>query len=384
MVDSLTIRERLLRAMRGQELDRVPNAPRIAVWLAEYLGDGGPEGHLRLAREMPFDPLDCVGGGPHNYVYAADGDYREFDNITVTVTRERQGQADLISREVKTPAGTLRDSYKLGHPWSMYGAGCNPYRMEHLVKEPKDLDALPFIMPDPETDDYRHAARLQEQLGDDILIELRPTIGADHYLADAIGNENAMVLYYEDREFFDQALLSFHRYCQKALRRACQSGVEVIFDSWYNWSLSAGWSPAIYRDAFLPLIKENVAIVHEHGLVYHLYDDGKCMPLLQDWKRIGVDVVNTLPPPPVGDVDMAEAKRLVGDRICLMGNIDLHYAIKLMKPDEIRDVVRRTMEAAAPGGRFILSTSDSIRDGTPVENVRAYMEAGREFGARYL
>jgi uroporphyrinogen decarboxylase len=384
MSSALTVRERLLRAMRGQDLDRIPNAPRIHAWLAEYLGNAGPREQLALAREMPYDPIHCAGGGPPNYVYSADGDYREFDNITVSITRERQGPADVITREIRTPAGDLRDQYKIGHPWSVYGAGSNPYRIEHLVKTPKDLEALKFIMPDPQVYDYRQAARLQEELGDDILIELRATLGADHYLADAIGNDNAMILYYEDREFFDEALLYFHRYCQEALKKACESGVEVIFDSWYNWSLSAGWSPAIYREAFLPLIKENVDIVHERGLIYHLYDDGKCMPLLEDWARIGVDVVSTLPPPPVGDVDIGGAKQLVGDRVCLRGNVDLHYVIKLMKPEEIREVVRQTMEAAAPGGRYILSTSDSIRDGTPVENVRAYMEAGREFGATYL
>ena len=42
--------------------------------------------------------------------------------------------------------------------------------------------------------------------------------------------------------------------------------------------------------------------------------------------------------------------------------------------------VWEVMEVAIPGGGFTLSTSDSIWDGTPLEHVRAYFEAAREFG----
>ena len=127
------------------------------------------------------------------------------------------------------------------------------------------------------------------------------------------------------------------------------------------------------------MITECIDLVHEHGLLYHLYDDGKCSAVLTDWADAGVDCAETLPPPPMGDVDLAEAKRRVGSRMCLKGNVDLYNVVRQMSPDGIRDVVRETLQAGAPGGRFILSTSDSIRNGTPVENVRAYMEAAQEF-----
>ena len=38
------------------------------------------------------------------------------------------------------------------------------------------------------------------------------------------------------------------------------------------------------------------------------------------------------------------------------------------------------MEVAAPGSGFIFGTSDSIREGTPRENVRTYFEAARKYG----
>jgi uroporphyrinogen decarboxylase len=95
-----------------------------------------------------------------------------------------------------------------------------------------------------------------------------------------------------------------------------------------------------------------------------------------------MDIIATLTPPPVGDVDLAEAKKRVGDKTCLKGNIDLIYVLLKGTPELVRKSVREAIDAAADGGGFILSTSDSIREGTPVENVRAYSEAAREYGVR--
>ena len=90
--------------------------------------------------------------------------------------------------------------------------------------------------------------------------------------------------------------------------------------------------------------------------------------------------METLTPPPVGDIDLAEAKQMIGDRVCLKGNIDIVYVIKNGTPDMVRSSVRKAIEDAASGGGFILSTSDSIRDASPRENVLAYFQTARESG----
>jgi uroporphyrinogen-III decarboxylase len=46
----------------------------------------------------------------------------------------------------------------------------------------------------------------------------------------------------------------------------------------------------------------------------------------------------------------------------------------------VERTVREAIEVAAPGGGFILGTSDSIREGTPMANVRAYFAAAHTYG----
>ena len=172
----------------------------------------------------------------------------------------------------------------------------------------------------------------------------------------------------------------FHEYSLALLKEVLECGVRFIFGTWYYASLSAGWSPSIFRECFVPLIRQHADLVHGYEGIYHVYDDGKMMQTLGDYVEAGADVVETLTPSPVGDVDLAQAKCLYGERTCLKGYVDLLYVLKMGTPELVERTVRQAIETAAPGGGFILGTSDSIREGTPIENVKTYFETARKYG----
>ena len=94
----------------------------------------------------------------------------------------------------------------------------------------------------------------------------------------------------------------------------------------------------------------------------------------------GVDILETCTPPPVGDFDLAVAKEKIGRKTTIKGCIDLLYVVKHGTPKLIENTVREAMEIAKPGGGFIIGSSDSIRDGTPPANMKAYFEACKEYG----
>ena len=49
-------------------------------------------------------------------------------------------------------------------------------------------------------------------------------------------------------------------------------------------------------------------------------------------------------------------------------------------PEQVRERVRDVLLKVKPRGNWILSTTDFFFDGTPYENIRAFADAGREFG----
>ena len=77
---------------------------------------------------------------------------------------------------------------------------------------------------------------------------------------------------------------------------------------------------------------------------------------------------------------MAQIKRRYGNVLTLIGNIDLDYVMTMAPPSEVEDVVKKTIDAAAPGGGFILSTCNALIDAVPPANAIAMYETAHRYG----
>ena len=381
MAAQMTSCERLLAAIHHEEPDRVPVSPRIGAYLTVTYGSSSWMHHLKAAREFGFDLMLPVASPVPAFIHAPQLTYRWLPSeVRVRQEIEEQDGGVTVRRTFDTPAGPLSDETFLAPPGREYGVSPSPVKRAHLVKERDDLDRLRYLLPDPtqpELAEYHEIARL---VGDAGIVEMTFNPPLDHFLGDVRGLPQLMMDYHLDRPLFDALFATFQRYSLALLEAVLEGGVRYIFGTWYYASLSAGWSPAIFRTCFAPLIRQQADLVHRYGGIYHAYDDGKMMRTLGDYVDAGADVIETLTPPPVGDVDLAEAKRLYGDRTCLKGYVDLLYVLKMGTPELVERTVREAIEVAAPGGGFILGTSDSIREGTPTANICAYFETARTYG----
>jgi len=385
----MTHRERLWAASRRQEVDKVPCSPRLGVSLGILYGLGDRQlARTDLALRAAHDPE--VDLDPHFNVESdvlsvisrfADDDTCGLQGVRITLTREDDGDCVRVTRRIETPAGPLREIVRVPKPGRTdYGLFPNPAYLEHAVKEPADLDKVRYLVPDPARYPVGKGYRdMVERVGDDGLVQVTIRSPLDHHAGDLRGVENLMTDYYEDRPFFDAQLRIWFDKMMAETKAVLEAGVKAIFGSWYFTSLSTGWSPAIFREVFLPMLKAHVELVHSYDAIYDYYDDGRCMGILDMIREAGVDVFETCTPPPVGDLDLAEAKRRIGDAVTLKGYGDLLYVIKMGTPEKVEAMVRYAMETAGPTG-FIFGTSDSIREGTPRENVVAYFAAARKYG----
>jgi uroporphyrinogen-III decarboxylase len=87
------------------------------------------------------------------------------------------------------------------------------------------------------------------------------------------------------------------------------------------------------------------------------------MPILEMIADMGPDAMETFTPRDMGaDVDLAEAKRRIGDRVCMIGGFDQFHFFTGCTPEQTRAEVRRCFEAAGGGGGYILSPSDHFFD----------------------
>jgi uroporphyrinogen decarboxylase len=82
----------------------------------------------------------------------------------------------------------------------------------------------------------------------------------------------------------------------------------------------------------------------------------------------------------MGDCDLKELKKLYGDKIILKGNLHTTSVMLNGSREDVINASKKTIDDAAAGGGFVLSTGDQCGRDTPDENIFAMVETAREYG----
>jgi uroporphyrinogen decarboxylase len=138
-------------------------------------------------------------------------------------------------------------------------------------------------------------------------------------------------------------------------------------------------APELLRELIFPYLEEEVYQIKKLGVPVFLHSDGDIRKVLPDIISIGFDGWQAIQSSPGCDYIeyIKEIKQKYGDRLCLMGNIEIDLLGK-GRPEEIREVVRKTIEVSALGGGFILSSSNELGRETPPENALAMYKTAEE------
>jgi uroporphyrinogen decarboxylase len=153
-------------------------------------------------------------------------------------------------------------------------------------------------------------------------------------------------------------------------------GIMIGDDIAYNQGTY--FSPAVMRQILFPQLKKMVARIKETGKPVFFHADGNLNQVLPDLAELGIDGLHSLQPS--AGMDIKEIKRAYGDRLCLMGNMDLDWLIPNGTQEEIGEAVRDTMTAAKAGGRYIFGTCGALSKGLPISRVKALYQAAQRWG----
>jgi len=135
-------------------------------------------------------------------------------------------------------------------------------------------------------------------------------------------------------------------------------------------------SPAHLRRYFFPWAKKVVEAVHKGGKPFVLHSCGQLQAIMGDLiDDVKIDAKHSFE-----DVIMpvAEAKKRWGDRIALLGGVDVDFLCR-RTASEVKEHTKRVLEVCARGGGYALGSGNTVTNYTPVENYLAMLEAGREF-----
>ncbi len=148
----------------------------------------------------------------------------------------------------------------------------------------------------------------------------------------------------------------------------------------YGTQVSQLISPRMFRRLCKPrlaiLFRRIKQLSPKAKLFFH--SCGNVRPLLPDYIEIGVDILNPVHVRAAG-MEPAALKRDFGKDIVFWGGgVDTQGILPNGSPQEVKDDVRRNIDALAPGGGFVFNTVHNIQADVPPENIVAMWEALRE------
>jgi hypothetical protein len=220
--------------------------------------------------------------------------------------------------------------------------------------------------------------RTVREAGDDLSVHGEVTSPLD-YVLDLFGFEPALLGFVDDPGRAAALLERFTGGIVALAEGLVAAGVDAVKIS--SPFAGAGFlSTGFYRRFVLPYESRIARAVEARGVRAYLHTCGDIHDRLELMAGSGVSGIECLDPPPLGRVDLGDAKRRVGGRIFIKGNIDPVHVLLAGSRAEVRADARRRVETGRPGGRFILSTACSIAPATPRENVAVLAEVVEEFG----
>ena len=377
-----TSQDQVRRVLNRQRPARIVYAPNYWQWFAHHFNHGllPPElahcrtqldliRHLGLdvfSRNIYCDQQHCWFGGLVEEVW---------DGVEAHEEVRIEGRDRVITRTYRTRRGTLteRQRYLFADSTLVQEVFTLDYAPDPLGALEKLLRARRWrFLPE-------RYAQEQARVGDDGLVvagELFSPLKALHLLAGAV---NA-TYFITDNEPRVRELLTLHETAQLDLaRQMAAAGVPAMMAM---DNLDAAFHTPTYLEKFSASFYEKASrIAHEHGSTFFIHACGRQRVNLRLIDSLGVDGLEGVAFPPLGDVQLDEVMRLTSDRFIITGGISAMETERFQSADEVRRYVEDLFGRLRPyAHRFMLSASCNTSICTPWKVIQWFRDAWREFG----
>jgi uroporphyrinogen decarboxylase len=386
MIHTMTSKERLLTAIKWGIPDRLPVTTHhvMPYFLDKYL------------HGMSFDEFfDYFGLDPIRWVVPhkpdiAKGEYYDPHQGSVGFLESRRIATDhwrIEFEELPNPEyKTIRYHFITPKGRLTMVTQSNSYTTwvtEYLVKDKRDIDLIGEYVTTPKSD-VDAVNREADAYGARGLIRGHiccfDVFGQPGTWQDAcclVGAEKMIMATYDDPEWV-HTFLKILQARKLGFARSLKGAQYDILELGGGDASTTVISPKVFRQFVSPYDREIIAAAHDAGqrVVYHTC--GGMMPILEDIAAMQPDAMETFTPPGMGaDVNLSEAKRRIGDKMCMIGGFDQGYYFQRSTPEETRAAVRQCFEAAGGNGGYILAPSDHFFD-AKIELLQAFADEARK------
>ncbi len=362
----MTSRERVFRALNGEETDRPPIFVTLTPEAAQKLSK-----HIGVPYEEPFDSLLSTRMSHMNLLTKLGNDC-----VGIAATSPTNNPTRLIDEE--------KGVYE--NEWGMQFVSVGLYNEFYkypLAHASSVEDIENYNWPDPYAEGrYDAAAELIAKYKGEyaIVADLETSffetswylMGMEKLLMDMAMEE-------------DHVFALFDKVMEINTKVGCkliEMGADIIWAG-DDFGTQRGMmiSPDMWREVFKPRIKwmfeEFRKVNPDIKIAWH--SCGSIIPIIEDFAEIGLDILNPIQPLAEG-MEPNFLKENYGKQLAFFGGIDIQHLLPNGSKEDIQSEVKRRIEILGKGGGYIIAPAHNIQDDTPVENILAFYEAVFDYG----
>lgn len=325
----MTSRERVLTALQRREPDRVP-------YLELFVDRALAQKLLGWSQEVPP---------------AVDLEHNPFTHEEMRAVADHLGLDGLFY--------VLRAPVYVQH---LTGQDGRAFYGEGLIRTRGDLARMD--LPDPTDESLYEEAREFVAAKGERAAAFVTRAGISPTLL-SMGLEAFSIALYEDRPLLETMLDRYFEWSIEVAQRACRMGFDLYVTT-DDMAFKTGpmFSPAVFRELVMPRYRR---LAEKVSLPWVVHCDGNAEPFLADLLTLGIVGLHPLEK---GAMDIRKAKARYGDRLCVLGNVDLNI-LGDGTVEETEAEVRGLLADLGPGGGYIISSGNSLVGYLKPENVNA-------------
>lgn len=348
-------RDRVLVALMHEEPDIVPLTDHIYMpkSLEGILGEPGvridtPEKYIKVHRILGLDLIAAfpapLGGGESSGALMAGG-----------------RKDELVDR--------------WGIQWKVVDG--MPWYLDGTLKTSEDIDELQ--PPDPHDEElYKPAEEILRLTGGDLAVGA-VVEGPFTRSWFPMGFQSYVKMLYTDPQSIQKLVDKVTDYFIEQGKIFIDLGVDVV---WMPDDLAMVdgpfLSPQSFRKHIFPQMKKMVTTFQRRGAKILLHTDGQIMPLIDDIIEMGFDGIH--PVERKAGMNLEDLKEKYGDELAFIGNVNSKTILQNGPANLIKRQVLECLEAAAPGGGYILASDHSIHEGIPSTNAKYMFKTAKRLG----
>jgi hypothetical protein len=337
----LTSKERLLKCIHHQPIDRVPISTYELVGWDERAWENQDPSYRRLM-DAVREYTDCI--------FMTQPEIREKpDPNPLMEVREWRERESFFTRKIyHTPNGDLSLLYRVDNHVH------TRWTLKHLLEEISDIDiylSIPYESPEIDMTVFNQD---REKLGDKGLMMI--SVDDPICLAAELFEMGTFLTHaVTEPEKIKYFLDAIHERQMVYLKQLLKHEVkDVIFRiCGPEYATPPYLSPRYFHDYVTCYLQEITREIGNAGGLPRIHSHGKIGKVIDQFAMTDAVGLDPVEPPPDGDIELSEIKRVYGKKFCLFGNIELKE-LEVSSRERIDDLVKKAMEDAKEGSGFVL------------------------------